>query len=156
MVYGISPEFLSGLAFGFVMLLLALIALWQNRRSREQQSTTTPPPMLPLYNYPPVPTTLHYHLNGVDFTIPSPPALYPWHFWASLFPTAPPLQHWSDWASSFAVRPPTHLPTQIHIDMLRTRLVDGQQYPPALPPSTPTAQFPIPVPYQITEVEEEY
>jgi len=57
MAGGTSPEFLSGLAFGIVMVLLALVALFLEHRRRHSH----PPPVLPLHSYPHQSVIIHYH-----------------------------------------------------------------------------------------------
>ncbi len=155
----ISPEFLSGVAFGVVMFLLALVAVWQNRR-RGEESTTTPSHTTSLSHilsmYHPStssgPVLPYYHHNGPNVSSPSMPA-YPWQIWPHLFPTPSSIPGLSDWAFAFATPTIIQLPSEIDIDMHRPSLFE--HYLPVLRLPTSTEEPSSMVPPQITEAEEE-
>ncbi|OCT49572.1 hypothetical protein CLCR_07743 [Cladophialophora carrionii] len=58
MAVRLSPEFLSGLAFGITMLLVALLGYWLDHRRRAAAHRS---PRLPIHDHPTRPIVIHYH-----------------------------------------------------------------------------------------------
>ena len=149
----ISPEFLSGVAFGVIIVLLALLALWQNRRIRGQETTTAgPPPMLPLYYYPSSVLPPPSYSNGRNLPSPSV-SIYPWLIWPHPSPNMSQIPGLPSWVTPFSTQTATHLPSRINIDMHYSRLLEEHPYVPRAPALVEAVSTRIP--QQITEVEEE-